>query len=272
MGYALMLKNVNFSSNKLDTIEFNDNVPCTGITLNKSTLSFNSLSVVDSLVASVQPMDATDPILWTVSDTDVVTVSDGLVTPVGLGQAVITASCGNYSASCSVNVDNVVPAYIAITGYGPYKRSPGAPAATTGQKTQQGNGQYIMIANDDPVNLYPIESNSEKDTSPYRFVPIIIPKGTSKIVITANDDIRTRVLYFDSTKQETTFNVGAYCLSGFTNESTDQSSRVPTPIEYEIPTNLDGLDSCCIGVIRAIGSQMPGHIDVSDEVSIMFTM
>ena len=90
----------------MDTVAF-DTVPCTGITLDYQTLSVN-YGATGTLVATASPSDTTDEITWGSSDTSVATVADGVVTAVGLGTATITASCGSYSATCTVTVAAVM--------------------------------------------------------------------------------------------------------------------------------------------------------------------
>ena len=86
-------------------------VPCTGITLSESTLSFTSGDPV-TLTATVAPADTTDAVVWTSSNPSVATVNNGVVTPVGEGNATITATCGSQTATCSVSVSSL---YFSIT-------------------------------------------------------------------------------------------------------------------------------------------------------------
>ena len=83
-----------------------EQVACTGITLNSSALSFTD-ETAQTLIATVTPGNTTDAILWESNDSSVATVSDGVVTPVANGNCTITATCGNYSASCSVSVSGL---------------------------------------------------------------------------------------------------------------------------------------------------------------------
>lgn len=78
-------------------------VPCTGITLDKSTLTFTEEGS-QTIVATVTPADTTDKVVWSSDAPGVATVENGVVTAVGDGTANITATCGNYSASCTVSV------------------------------------------------------------------------------------------------------------------------------------------------------------------------
>lgn len=88
-------------------------VPCTGITISKSTLTFTGSSP-QTLSASVTPSNTTDTISWSTNNSSVATVSGGIVSPGSNGNAIITATCGNYSATCNVTVN--ITTSIACTG------------------------------------------------------------------------------------------------------------------------------------------------------------
>lgn len=79
-------------------------VPCTGITLDKTALTFTD-STAQTITATVEPFNTTDKIVWTSSKNDVATVGNGVVTPVSNGSCTITATCGNVSATCNVTVN-----------------------------------------------------------------------------------------------------------------------------------------------------------------------
>ena len=252
MSKALVLNGANFSTNKVATITFGEAIPCTGITLDESTKSVTSMTAF-TLTATPTPSNTTDSVYWSSSDENVATVANGVVTPVGLGTATITATCGSYSATCAVTIDNVVPDYNAVCGYQPYRRTSSGDAATVGKKSQA-NSNYIMIALDQESGLYPIESKTDVDTSPYRFVPILIPKGATKIIYNSTNEslgkFKTCTLLFDSTKEETTFGTGgACCVYGSTGDQWEPSSTAVPPIEIDIPSNIDGLDSCCAALL-----------------------
>jgi uncharacterized protein YjdB len=84
-------------------------VETTGITLNKSSLTLDEGREYQ-LKANVQPADATDKtVTWSTSNAEVATVSDGKVTALAEGEAVITAETYNgHKASCRVKV--IIPA------------------------------------------------------------------------------------------------------------------------------------------------------------------
>lgn len=78
----------------------------TGISLNKTSLSFTGTGASQKLSATVSPSDATDKtVTWTSSNTAVATVSGGTVKAAGYGTATITAKTVNgKTATCKVTV------------------------------------------------------------------------------------------------------------------------------------------------------------------------
>lgn len=83
--------------------EIGTKVPCTGITLSANNLSFTATDT-QTLTVTVQPTNTTDVVTWSVSPTGVVTVNNGVVTPIANGNCTITATCGTQTATCTVNV------------------------------------------------------------------------------------------------------------------------------------------------------------------------
>ncbi len=81
----------------------NVTIPATGIMLSASALSFTETGS-KMLIATVEPSDTTDKVVWTTSAPGVATVVNGLVTPVADGDCIITATAGSVSASCNVSV------------------------------------------------------------------------------------------------------------------------------------------------------------------------
>ena len=84
------------------------------IAVTSVTLSKTSLSLLEgekaTLTATVSPSDATDKtVTWTSSNEKVLTVYDGTVTAVKAGTATVTATAGDKSATCEVQVSAKVP-------------------------------------------------------------------------------------------------------------------------------------------------------------------
>lgn len=106
--YAYTISNLNADH----TIVVADSGPVsvTGVTLNQNTAT---IEVGDTLqlTATISPSNATNKsVTWSSNHTNYVTVSNGLVTGVAAGTAVITVTTtdGNYTASCTVTVNSVV--------------------------------------------------------------------------------------------------------------------------------------------------------------------
>ena len=86
----------------------------TGITLTPTELKLTVKGANGELLATVLPENATDQtVLWSSSDEKIATVKDGIVTPVAEGKAIITATAGGFSATCSVTVTGEV---VGVTG------------------------------------------------------------------------------------------------------------------------------------------------------------
>lgn len=81
-------------------------VPATGIQINSEDFAIDKGSS-KTLSATLTPADSTDPIIWSTSNSDILTVDvTGKITAINVGQAIITASAGdsNIKAECTVNV------------------------------------------------------------------------------------------------------------------------------------------------------------------------
>lgn len=84
-------------------LSLNVEVPATGISLNESEIDLEK-GEEQTLTATVEPADSSDSVTWLSSDNSVATVENGVVTAVGAGTATITATAGDYSSECQVNV------------------------------------------------------------------------------------------------------------------------------------------------------------------------
>ena len=86
------------------SVSTDSTIPVSGITLNKTSLVLD-IGEYETLTATIMPDDATDKtVVWESSNASVASVSDGTVHGLKEGSATITASAGNFSATCSVTV------------------------------------------------------------------------------------------------------------------------------------------------------------------------
>ena len=60
-----------------------------------------------TLRATVTPSNTMDKVVWSVSPTGICTVNNGVVTAKANGDCIVTATCGEHSATCSVNVSGL---------------------------------------------------------------------------------------------------------------------------------------------------------------------
>lgn len=89
--------------------------PTISISLNFEMETLEVGDILD-LIATVNPSNTTDEVVWSSSDLSVADVtSDGIVTAVAIGKAVITAKSGNASAECQINVIGVMADKIELS-------------------------------------------------------------------------------------------------------------------------------------------------------------
>lgn len=83
-------------------------ISVTGISLNKTSTNLN-VGAEEQLTATISPSDATNKnIVWSSSDSSIVSVDNGLIKALQAGQVTISATSedGNFSATCLVNVSS----------------------------------------------------------------------------------------------------------------------------------------------------------------------
>lgn len=174
MAKTLVIKGANYSANALAVVSFDEDTPCTGISLTESAYTFTGYTPVTAEY-TVTPADTTDAVTWASSDTSVATVSDGVITPVGLGTATITVTCGNFSDTATVTVALAyIPSfqflYLGIGTQATYTNT-----AVNGRMIAFGSGvqatEYLCLA-----------------TSSGQDIPAIkLPPNTASVKISASD-------------------------------------------------------------------------------------
>ena len=81
-------------------------VPCTGVSLDKTAITFQETEQFSNVVVRTEPAGCTEEITFTSADESVATVNQqGKIVAVNGGSTEITATCGAYSAVCLVTCD-----------------------------------------------------------------------------------------------------------------------------------------------------------------------
>ena len=177
MANALVIKGTNFSANKLTTVTFGE-TPCTGISIDQSSISIGSFDDVE-VEYTVTPANTTDPIIWESSNENVLTIADGVITPVGIGTSTITVSCGEFNDTAEVTVSiEVVPdwQYASLT-------LSQVSTSIMVYSTDISHNKVTSFGSGDEKSTYRlILSNGSAVDNPYF---IKIPNNTAKVKISA---------------------------------------------------------------------------------------
>ena len=262
MGKALMIRDVDFSANKLDTVNLDYDIPCIALAISQSTLSLNKVGSTATLTATPTPQFTTDTITWTSSDTDVVTVVGGVVTQTGVGTATVTVSCGLCSATCTVTCVAVyTESDLAVEdGYGLIRYS----SSTDAMKAQAANTYAGYALSNNATGGYQAVYNGSTLLG-HQVYPIPIPKGAESLEITFPDDTKTHlngmyIFWLDSkTNQTAVSGVDAAKYIGaveLTNSSTPSMTTL-TSYTYDMDNAPAGADSFVINFRGASNSYTP---------------
>ena len=240
---ALVIKGANFAANKLTTVTFvEDEKPCTAIALNESSKTVTMLGKF-TLTATVTPADTTDEVLWSSSDESVATVTDGVVTVVGLGSATITATCGEQTATCAVSCAEVTFA----PDYGFFKYVP--LLSTYPDLYAYATSKRELLIH----SLSGTRALKNQTNDPTVRYPIALPANTAAITLTYGSDMRAGTIYFGwMNMQESpypeTYPNNADCVSLDSSHSTAYNQAKTWT--YEVP---EGADSFVIIVTPVSG-------------------
>lgn len=103
MAKTLVISGADYSDSSLDVVTFSQVVPCTALSLSPDSVSFVNIGDTATIIATPTPANTTDTLSWTSSNENVATVEDGAITIHGIGTAIITATCGEITATITIN-------------------------------------------------------------------------------------------------------------------------------------------------------------------------
>lgn len=179
MAKTLVVKGVSFDANKLDTVTFTTVVPCTGISLDKTSYTLSDLGESVTLQATVSPIDCTESVIWSTSNENVATVANGVATSVGVGTCNITVTCGSYSATCVITAKAFMAftgvAKTYTTGNGTHAGSDGAPRLNYNETSYNPRGS--LVASSGSLSFYNVTEGTQ-------YYPYELPKNTKRLKVT----------------------------------------------------------------------------------------
>lgn len=193
-GKALLIKGVDFGSQKLTTVNYTEGVPCTGLSLNETTKSMTAVGSTFTLIPTKVPLNTTDTVYWATSNANIATVSDGVATQIGVGTVAITATCGNQTATCTITATNVLTyetkaGEVAIPGLG---------AKDYVDVGTSGGGEHYgcMVNSSVPTTRWLRKAENSSFTG--TLYPILLGNGATTITASVPSDCRLTIFYVNS--------------------------------------------------------------------------
>lgn len=179
---ALVIKNVNFATNKLTTVDLSDEKPCTALALNQNSVSMSELLSTVTLTATTTPVDTTDTVLWTSSDNAVASVVNGVITQNGIGSCIITATCGNITATCSITATCIYSTDELTVFHQLFATKADGDTRDFITNASTSNRYQSFFANGNPLNGY--KAISSADSTYDNYYPILYPNNAESVTLT----------------------------------------------------------------------------------------
>lgn len=250
MGKALVIPDCSFV-HVIGQVTFTD-VHCTGISLDVNALNIRQTETA-TIKSIVTPDNTTDMIIWSTSDDNVASVANGIVTAKTEGTATITATCGEYSASCEVTVATnklIIKGgrYLSLNVYSGVKSEYATLAPASGSRGGafgSSIGKYKVLA---------LTTDIEMDNGYENIYPYPIPHGATKIHVSCLNAAPVIVYYNSTVKgnplgaQVTNYDFPKVITGETASSGTEWSIETWSNDQrtFDIP-EIDGIDSFTLG-------------------------
>ncbi|WDF51079.1 DUF5011 domain-containing protein [Paenibacillus sp. KACC 21273] len=219
---------------KLNFLDEAEVIPVTGVTLDKATLDFKKKGAAQTLKATVTPDNATDStVLWISSNPSVATVTDGVVTPIGKGTAIISAysvSQKELFASATVTVKESDDKTSSSGGSQKItldvddgKGKTTIPATAVVNRTTQANGQkqdQITFSTDKVIEAITKLKDAAQQT-----VRLVVPDASDEVSqtditlpLTAAKDLKNAAMNLEISTNDAKLSVASTSLNNITND------------------------------------------------------
>lgn len=129
-------------------------IPATGITISSKPLELE-VGKTKTLTATLTPTDADGAIIWSSNNPDIATVdpSTGEVTAVSVGEAIITATCGELTDTCKVTVKPApISGTVTISGTPTFGKTLTANVAEITPEPAQNSLTYQWYRGEEPIS------------------------------------------------------------------------------------------------------------------------
>lgn len=189
MAKTLVLNGTDFSTNKIETVTIGESVPCTGISISEQTADVEYGDYY-TVPVTVTPANTTDPIIWN-SNNENFTVVEGIVHVNGVGEAIITATCGTHSA-------NIVLTATATFDYDYFDTADSMYLDFSGDTASlaESNGR-LAVGKVSATGYHALWTNQATKEVGMTFCPIPIPAGAESMTINYTNTHSTRIGFAD---------------------------------------------------------------------------
>lgn len=256
MAKALVIRNADFSVNKLDTVEFDD-IPCTGISLSQDSYTLSDYTPV-VIEYTITPADTTDSLTWSSSNPNVVTVSNGTMTVVGIGTCTITAMCGSQTATASVTV-NI--AYIEAFRFSSIVATNNHAGITTNYSRLAAVGSGVQSSEYGLQQTSEIEPIVHVIKVPHNTASVRISYDTTKSAMIYNAETNFWFYWFKDTPSP---DQGYSAYAQYISTEADKNLRSAGTYTFNVPQNAD-----CFAMVLRTTSTYTSSDDANDVAEAM---